>query len=72
MSYVPFPVERPSPFGVRPDVKWAYEPVRAEDVPAAFLQGYQLALSEHAAVRDVQMLRMAMQIQLCAVAPGNK
>jgi benzoylformate decarboxylase len=29
---------------VRPYVKWAYEPVRAEDVPAAIVQGYHLAL----------------------------
>jgi benzoylformate decarboxylase len=29
---------------VRPYVKWAYEPVRAEDVPAALVQGYHLAL----------------------------
>jgi benzoylformate decarboxylase len=29
---------------VRPYVKWAHEPVRAEDVPAAIVQGYHLAL----------------------------
>jgi benzoylformate decarboxylase len=29
---------------VRPYVKWAYEPVRAEDVPAAIVQGYHLAI----------------------------
>jgi benzoylformate decarboxylase len=29
---------------VRPYVKWAYEPVRAEDVPAAIVQGYHLAV----------------------------
>jgi len=28
---------------VRPYVKWAYEPVRAEDVPAAIARGYYLA-----------------------------
>jgi benzoylformate decarboxylase len=29
---------------VRPYVKWAHEPVRAEDVPAAIVRGYHLAL----------------------------
>jgi benzoylformate decarboxylase len=29
---------------VRPYVKWAYEPVRAEDVPAAIARGYYLAM----------------------------
>jgi benzoylformate decarboxylase len=29
---------------VRPYVKWAYEPLRAEDVPAAIVQGYHLAV----------------------------
>jgi benzoylformate decarboxylase len=29
---------------VRPYVKWAYEPVRAEDVPAAIERGYYLAI----------------------------
>ncbi len=29
---------------VRPYVKWAYEPVRAEDVPAAIARGYHLAM----------------------------
>jgi Thiamine pyrophosphate enzyme, N-terminal TPP binding domain len=29
---------------VRPYVKWAYEPLRAEDVPAAIVQAYHLAL----------------------------
>lgn len=28
----------------RPWVKWAYEPVRAEDVPAAFMRAYAMAL----------------------------
>jgi benzoylformate decarboxylase len=29
---------------VRPYVKWAYEPLRAEDVPAAIARGYHLAM----------------------------
>jgi len=29
---------------VRPYVKWAYEPLRAEDVPASIVQGYHLAV----------------------------
>src|SRR6516164_9642063 len=29
---------------VRPYVKWAYEPLRAEDVPAAIARGYYLAM----------------------------
>jgi benzoylformate decarboxylase len=29
---------------VKPYVKWAYEPLRAEDVPAAIARGYQLAM----------------------------
>ena len=29
---------------VRPYVKWAYEPMRAEDVPAAIARGYHLAM----------------------------
>src|SRR5262249_61082312 len=29
---------------VKPYVKWAYEPVRAEDVPAAIARGYYLAM----------------------------
>jgi benzoylformate decarboxylase len=29
---------------VTPYVKWAYEPVRAEDIPAAIVQGYHLAV----------------------------
>src|SRR5277367_2638752 len=29
---------------VRPYVKWAYEPLRAEDVPAAIARGYYLAI----------------------------
>jgi benzoylformate decarboxylase len=29
---------------VRPYVKWAYEPVRAENVPAAIVEGYHLAV----------------------------
>lgn len=29
---------------VRPYVKWAYEPARAEDVPAAIARGYRLAM----------------------------
>ena len=28
---------------MRPYVKWAYEPLRAEDVPAAIARGYYLA-----------------------------
>lgn len=30
---------------VKPYVKWAYEPLRAEDVPAAILEGYHLAMA---------------------------
>src|SRR5215475_12094437 len=29
---------------VKPYVKWAYEPLRAEDVPAAIVRGYHLAM----------------------------
>ena len=29
---------------VKPYVKWAYEPLRAEDVPAAIARGYYLAI----------------------------
>lgn len=30
----------------RPWVKWSYEPARAEDVPAAFMQAYAIAMQE--------------------------
>ncbi len=30
----------------KPWVKWSYEPVRAEDVPAAFMQAYAVAMQE--------------------------
>jgi len=37
------PLELPKPF-----VKWSYEPARAEDVPAAFMRAYAMALQEPA------------------------
>ena len=37
------PIELPKPF-----VKWSYEPVRAEDVPAALMRAYAMALQEPA------------------------
>jgi len=30
----------------KPWVKWSYEPTRAEDVPAAFMQAYAVAMQE--------------------------
>ena len=30
----------------KPWVKWSYEPARAEDVPAAFMQAYAVAMQE--------------------------
>lgn len=32
----------------RPWVKWAYEPARAEDVPAAFMRAYAIAVQQPA------------------------
>lgn len=37
------PLELPKPF-----VKWSYEPARAEDVPAAFMRAYAMAVQEPA------------------------
>lgn len=37
------PLELPKPF-----VKWSYEPTRAEDVPAAFMRAYAMAVQEPA------------------------
>ena len=37
------PEELPKPF-----VKWSYEPKRAEDVPAAFMRAYAMAIQEPA------------------------
>lgn len=39
----PIPEELPKPF-----VKWSYEPKRAEDVPAAFMRAYAIAIQEPA------------------------
>lgn len=39
----PSPEELPKPF-----VKWSYEPKRAEDVPAAFMRAYAMAMQEPA------------------------
>lgn len=39
----PIPEELPKPF-----VKWSYEPKRAEDVPAAFMRAYAMAIQEPA------------------------
>jgi len=56
----------------QPWVKWAYEPARAEDVPAAFMRAYAVADPEIRAYVRAKFERLRQAVaDLAGVAPAD-